>query len=107
MVLFEVLVFIYICMYWVFPDEEVLDDKAVKGGEEVEAVEGETSQEDQTRMGEDWTKFLFWLQIEVLMFGANLLSNIVFLFVRSCSQSRIRFGETDCTDGKDEIMEGQ
>ena len=36
---------------------------------------------------------VFWLKFEVLIFGANLLSNIVFLMFRGCCINRIELSE--------------
>ena len=81
--LFKVLILIYVCVNWVFPD-------AVEDAVEAEA-EGDVEGEDQsaTELRSEQTGLLFWLQIEVLMFCANIASNMVFLLFRSCSRRRL------------------
>ena len=36
---------------------------------------------------------VFWLKFEVLVFCANILSNVIFLLFRSCSINRIRLSD--------------
>ena len=84
------LVFIYVSVYWVFPDEIAKEDDLMK-----DLAEDKSSEVEASRTGRDWAKLLFWLQIEAIMFGANLFSNMMFLFIRSCSHSRIPVTKTD------------
>ena len=51
----------------------------------------------------------FWLKLEVLMFCANILANIVFLLLRSCSRSRIELAakEEDKHESEDAVERQQ
>ena len=44
----------------------------------------------------------FWLKLEVLMFCANIIANVVFLLLRSCSRNRI-----ELTLNEDEAQESE
>ena len=41
------------------------------------------------RLSKDEIKLKFWLFIEIIIFFANVASNIVFMLYRSCSSSRV------------------
>ena len=46
----------------------------------------------------DEIKLKFWLYIEMLIFFANVASNIIFMLFRSCSNSRIYSSSTKNND---------
>ena len=86
-VLFYAIVFICIGVYWVFPNEFDPDlEKPVEGDS---LVSGFKPKEKETRTSEEWMNFLFWLQIEFLLFVTNILSNILILMVRACSNNQL------------------
>ena len=92
MMLFQVVVLICIYVKWVFPNPE--SDLQVEGDEEVpideENIEEALAEvESQKAASFERKEIMFWLQLEILVFFANIMSNCVYLLLRSCCQSRI------------------
>ena len=88
--LFHVIVLIYICVEWIFPnpvlEEPEVSESVPIATEVVDSVEIASVAEESLER----KNLIFWLQIEVLMFCGNIIANIIFIFLRSCSRSRIR-----------------
>ena len=84
-VLYYSIVFICIGVYWVFPNEfDPHLDKPVQGDS---LVAGLKPKQRDARTSEEWLNFLFWLQIEFVLFVANIFANILVLMVRACSNN--------------------
>ena len=98
---------IYICVDWIFPNKyEKEIDTEVEEGAESTVVEEEVIVEPSLER----KRLVFWLQIEVLVFFANIISNMIYLLLRSCSRKRINIkinGSTDCIDEGDDLLEQQ
>ena len=91
---------ISIFVRWIpYPNEVLL---AEKEAENKEGAEGETEEAEEEPTD---ATLAFWLKLEILMFCANILANMVFLLLRSCSRSRIELAakEADKHESEDAV----
>ena len=78
-------------MEWIFPNPEVAVEEELEDEIAEEVIATDTNGVEGNLAGNDSKNLTFWLQIEVLMFVANIISNMIYLFLRSCSRNRILF----------------
>ena len=46
--------------------------------------------EKDKQTSKQWQEFLFWLQVEFLLFVTNIFANILIFMVRSCSKNHLQ-----------------
>ena len=97
--LFYVLFIIYICVEWIFPNKVELETKPE---DEQDADEPEEEEDIFVELSQEQKGLIFWLQIEVLIFFANIISNMIYLLCRSCSRNRINIRVNAMSDAPDE-----
>ena len=88
--IFEVLILMYVCVRWAYPDGV----EQAAGAEASTSTSAETPSDNPDEEAVDEVQIehpslRFWLELEVLMFCANVASNILFLALRSCSRRRL------------------
>ena len=102
--LFEVIVLICICVKWVFPDPiEVTVDVNISTDEVQDNPDTQTDEEVTI----EHPSLRFWLQLEVLVFCANIVSNIIFLAFRSCSHRRLDLTPSSDKGHSSDLLEQQ
>ena len=87
---------VHICVTQIFPNKEA---------EEV-GEEGGTEMEVEPKQSAQAIKWTFWMQIEVLIFCANIISNMLFILFRSFSRSKIHIA-LDREYEKTDLLEEQ
>ena len=79
---------ISIFVEWIpYPNVVLPKDGDEKDAEPEEGKEVEVEEEEEEGPGD--LALAFWLKLEVLVFSANIIANMIFLLLRSCSRSRI------------------
>ena len=90
-ILLYVFFLITIFVEWIpYPNEVEKPVDKLEEGEVPEPVEEEEEEVTPSDLA-----LAFWLKLEVMMFCANIISNIVFLMLRSCSRNRIELAEKE------------
>ena len=90
MMLANVVIMICVCMeFFVKKEEGEETEEATEKTEKSESAEDEGETEIETKKQYDAAMLRGWFAIEVLMFTANICSNIVFVLARACSRIRI------------------
>ena len=84
--IFEVLILMYVCVRWAYPDAVGPAATAEASTDEGQDNPDEEA-EDEVQI--EHPSLQFWLELEVLVFCANIASNITFLALRSCSRRRL------------------
>ena len=65
------------------------EDLALQDAEYV-PPDGYTEEKEETvELSKDEIKIKFWLYIEIIVFFANVASNMIFMLYRSCSKARV------------------
>lgn len=67
----------------------------------------ESSITEGVGMSSEFTSFNIWLQIEVAIFASILLSNILFLFIRSFVTTKVRFSKLSNFSIRTDYLEAQ
>ena len=82
MMLANVVIIVFVCMEFFVKKESEEETKESESAEDDEATE-------VTKKEYDAAMLRGWFAIEVLMFMANICSNIIFVLARACSRIRI------------------